>query len=111
MPDFQDIELAAAVRAIRDQLMAAATAGAAESVRFEVGPIEMEFAVELRREAGAKGGVKAWLVTADTEARAARTRTHRIAFTLTPKDAATGAGVEIGNSTPGDADGFGAVGE
>jgi Trypsin-co-occurring domain 2 len=110
VPDFEDIELAAAVRAIRDQLMDAATAGAAESMRFEVGPIEMEFSVELRREAGAKGGVKAWLVNADAEARAARTRTHRIAFTLTPKDAATGASVEIGNCAPGDASRFGAVG-
>lgn len=110
MPDFEDIELAAAVKAIRDQLMEAAAAGAAESMRFEVGPIEMEFAVELRQEAGVKGGIKAWLVNADAEARAARTGTHRITFTLTPKDAATGAGVEIGNRAPGDASRFGAVG-
>ncbi len=110
MPDdFDDIELVAAVRAVRDQLMDAAAAGAEEPMRFEVGPIQMEFTVELRREAGAKAGIKAWVVNADTEARASRTRTHRIAFTLTPKDTATGRGVEIGNDAPGDTGGFGAV--
>ncbi|PBC86437.1 hypothetical protein SAMN05428945_6017 [Streptomyces sp. 2224.1] len=109
MPDFDDIELAAAVRAVRDQLMDAAASGAGEPMRFEVGPIQMEFTVELRREAGAKGGVKAWVVNADTEARASRTRTHRITFTLTPKNTATGTGVEIGNDAPGDTGRLGAV--
>src|SRR5205085_12239877 len=78
----------------------------AESVRFEVGPIQMEFAVGLRHEADAKGGIKAWVLTADAEAKTARTRTHRIAFTLTPKDAETGGGVEIGNVARGDTSRF-----
>lgn len=108
MPDFQDIELAAAVRAIRDGLMQAATAGAGEAVRFDVGPIQMEFTVELRREAGAKGGVKAWVVNADADTKASRTRTHRIAFTLTPKDAAGGS-LEVGNDTHGDTSRFDSV--
>ncbi|MEU6574752.1 trypco2 family protein [Streptomyces sp. NPDC046805] len=109
MPDFENIELAAAVTAIRNQLTDAAAAGAAESVRFEVGPIQMEFEVELRREAGAKGGVKAWVVSADADAKVSQGRTHRVAFTLTPKDATTGHGVEIGNDSGGDTSRFGSV--
>ncbi|POX52825.1 trypco2 family protein [Streptomyces sp. Ru72] len=108
MPDFQDIELAAAVRAIRDGLMQAAAAGAGEAVRFEVGPIQMEFTVELRREAGAKGGVKAWVVNADADAKASQGRTHRIAFTLTAKDAA-GGNLEVGNDTHGSTRRFNSV--
>ncbi|WP_314176615.1 trypco2 family protein [Streptomyces winkii] len=107
MPDFDSIELAAAVRAIRDELVSAAAAAEDEPVRFDVGEIQMEFAVELRHDAGTKGGFKAWVVSADADARTARSRTHRVAFTLTPKDVTTGRAVEIGNDSPGDTSGFG----
>lgn len=111
MPDFESVELAAAVRAVRDELVRAAAAAEGESVRFEVGEIQMEFEVELRHEAGARGGFKAWVITADADARTTRSRTHRVAFTLTPKDAQTGRGVEIGNNSPGDTSHFGSVGD
>jgi NTP-dependent ternary system trypsin peptidase co-occuring protein len=107
VPDFDSVELAAAVRAVRDELVRAAEAAEDESVRFDVGEIQMEFEVELRHDAGAKGGFKAWVVSAGTDARVARGRTHRVAFTLTPKYATTGLGVEIGNNSPGDTGHFG----
>ena len=106
MSDFEKIELSAAVRAIREELTQAAADGAGEAVRFEVGPIEMEFTVELTREASAKGGVRAWVMTAEAEAKAARGTTHRVTFTLTPKDA-TGGSIDIGNSTPANTTRFG----
>ncbi|MDG9722649.1 MULTISPECIES: trypco2 family protein [unclassified Streptomyces] len=81
------IELADAVAALRDELMTASARGAGADVAFQVGAIEMEFAVELRHDAKAKGGFKAWVVTADGEASAGRTRTHRISVTLTPRRA------------------------
>lgn len=109
MPDFDSVELAAAVRAVRDELMNAAEAADGETVRFDVGEIQMEFAVELRHDAGAKGGFKAWVVSADAEARTSRSRTHRVAFTLTPRNAETGGRVEIGSASPGDTSRFGAV--
>ena len=101
MSDFEEIELSAAVRAVREQLVLAAAEGAGSSIRFEVGPIQMEFAVEIRREAGVKGGVKAWVLSADAEAKAARGNTHRVSFTLTPKDAGTGQPLEVGEETRG----------
>lgn len=109
MSDSPDIELAAAVGAVRDELVRAAAAAEGEAVRFDVGEIQMEFAVELRQEAGVKGGFKAWVVTGDAEARAGRTRTHRVAFTLTPRNTTTGRGVEIGNDSPGDTSRLGSV--
>ena len=110
MSDFEEIELSAAVRAVREQLVLAAAEGAGSAVRFEVGPIQMEFAVEIRREAGARGGVKAWVLTAEAEAKASRGSTHRVSFTLTPKDAATGGDLEIGDTADGGTSRFGRAG-
>jgi hypothetical protein len=111
MSDFEEIELSAAVRAVREQLAQAALEGAGSAVRFEVGPIQMEFAVEITREAGASGGVKAWVLSADAETKASRGTTHRVSFTLTPKNAATGHELEIGNTDPGSTSLFGGEGD
>ena len=54
-----DIELADAVAAVRDELVAAAARSLGAQVEFMVGPIELEFAVELRQDAKAKLGFKA----------------------------------------------------
>ncbi|MEW1907406.1 trypco2 family protein [Kitasatospora sp. NPDC085895] len=80
-----EIGLADAVDAVRKELLEAASRGADQPLSFEVGPIEMEFEIELRAEAKAGGKFKAWVVSAETEAGIARGRTHRVAFTLTPR--------------------------
>jgi hypothetical protein len=80
-----EIELVDAVASVRDELMAAAARGAGSDVEFVVGPIELEFAVEMRRDAKVKAGVKAWLVSADVEGGVARGRTHKVKLTLTPQ--------------------------
>ncbi|MFJ6120369.1 trypco2 family protein [Streptomyces sp. NPDC092129] len=101
------IELAAAVQAVRDELLTAASQGAGANLVFELGDIDMEFTVELRREA--KGGLKvrAWVVDAGAESASANTRTHKVAFTLKPKDARTGGSWQVGNDAPGDVSHFG----
>ena len=90
------MELADAVEAVRQGLMAGAVRGADSSVRFEVGEIHMEFAVELRRVRTGRGGVRAWVVEAGGESARTSGRTHTVSFTLRPKDAATGRYLEIG---------------
>ncbi|WP_235057958.1 trypco2 family protein [Yinghuangia soli] len=88
-----DIELADAVAALRDELLDAAArataartaAAGAPDLEFAVGPIEMEFEVELRRDASAKAGFKAWVLSGETSAGIAQTRTHRISVSLTPR--------------------------
>ncbi|MFB7678464.1 trypco2 family protein [Kitasatospora purpeofusca] len=83
-----DVPLADAVAAVRDELLeAAARAGNDPQVVFAVGPVEMEFEVELRADAKAKGKFKLWAVGAEVEAGVSRGRTHRVSFTLTPKRA------------------------
>lgn len=80
-----EIELADAVAAVREELLAAVERGVTSDLAFVVGPIELEFAVELRQHAKTKFGFKAWVVSGDLEAGAARDRTHRVKVTLTPK--------------------------
>ena len=80
-----EIELADAVAALRDELLVAAGRGAGEQIAFTVGSIELEFAVELRADAKAKAGFKAWVVSVEAETSAARTRTHRVTITVTPR--------------------------
>ncbi|MGW1339390.1 trypco2 family protein [Streptomyces rubiginosohelvolus] len=81
-----DVPLADAVAAVRDQLIEAARqVGDDPEVVFAVGPVDMEFEVELRADAKAKAGFKLWAVGAETEAGLSRGRTHRVSFTLTPK--------------------------
>ncbi|MFJ2854909.1 trypco2 family protein [Streptomyces sp. NPDC093249] len=83
-----DIPLVDAVAAVRDELVAAAARGGANpEVVFAVGPVEMEFTVEWRADVKAKAGFKLWAVGAETEAGASRGRTHRVSFTLTPRNA------------------------
>jgi hypothetical protein len=94
------IELAEAVEAVRDGLLAAAARGADRELRFELGPIQMEFTLEVRRDARAKGGVKAWVIDAGAEAGSAIGRTHKVSFTLTPKPAEGGGSWEI--AAPGE---------
>ncbi|WP_449062530.1 trypco2 family protein [Planomonospora algeriensis] len=82
-----EIELADAVQALRDELLEAAVRGSGSGIAFAVGPIELEFAVELKADAKVKGGFKAWVVSGDVEAGLARGRTHKVKVTLTPRHA------------------------
>lgn len=110
--DLPRIDLTQAVQVVRDQLMAAAATGAGQELRFDVGEIQMEFAVELRHNTSVKGGVKAWVVSADADTGRGTAHTHKVAFTLRPKNARTGGDWEIGNDGP-DADtaDFGSAGQ
>ncbi|MEU8670629.1 trypco2 family protein [Streptomyces anulatus] len=101
------IELADAVASIRNQLIDAATRATDHPVSFTVGDIQMEFTLELRREAKAGGKVKAWVVEAGADAARTTGRTHKVAFTLTPRNAATGEAWEIGTEDDGSTAGFG----
>jgi hypothetical protein len=101
--DLTGIELADAVEAVRDGLIEAASRGAQAPLHFELGAIQMEFTVEVRRDARAKGGVKAWVIDAGAESGVAQGRTHRVSFTLKPKAADGGGSWEIAADDEGHA--------
>jgi hypothetical protein len=104
--NLEGVELAAAVQSLRDELLEAAAQGADQAVRFAVDSIELEFTVELRKDVAGRAGVKAWVVTAGAEVSRGRVDTHRVKLALSPKDAATGRALEIGNTDRGGTAGF-----
>ncbi|CAM5643320.1 hypothetical protein GCM10010329_67420 [Streptomyces spiroverticillatus] len=107
---YDGIELADAVESVRNQLLAASARATGKDITFAVGDIQMEFLVELRREAKGGAKFKAWVVEAGTDVGAATGRTHKVALTLTPKRASTGDPVEVGNDAPVDLSNSGEAG-
>lgn len=80
-----DIELGDAVAALRDELLDASDRATDAEVEFVVGPVVLEFMVELKVDARAKAGFKAWVISADAEAGASRASNHKVTVTLTPR--------------------------
>jgi len=101
------IELADAVQAVRDELITAAGRSSGQDVTFEVGDIELEFGVELRKEV--KGGVKvkAWVVEGGADGGGGTTRMHRVTVTLKARDARTGQPWKVRNENRGSVGRFG----
>lgn len=101
------IELADAVQAVRDELITAAGRSTGQDLTFEVGDIELEFGVELRKEA--KGGVKvkAWVVEGGADGGGGTTRAHRVTVTLRALDARTGQPWKVRSESRGSVGRFG----
>lgn len=75
-----------AVRAVRAELTEAMTDGRREAMKFEVGPVELEFAVEIRAEGKADGQVRLFVVTAGAQGGGSSGAAHRVKVTLNPQD-------------------------
>ena len=84
MPDATAIGLKEAIQGLRDELSESMADGADKSVRFRVGPVELEFLVEVSREATGSGGVKFWVVELGAGGSSARTTTHRSRYLSSP---------------------------
>jgi hypothetical protein len=80
------LDLAEVVRALRRELTAATAEGQDAEVRFELGPIELEFLVDIRREAGADAGVRFGVVSFGAKGALAAGSGHRVKLTLNPRD-------------------------
>jgi|SRR5271157_3526214 len=90
--------LAEAIQAVRQELADAIQRSGSETLRFEVGEIELGFEVVVERLG--KGGVKFWVVELGGEV--SQTETHTIRFPMRPcnmdgKPVLTGANRETPN--------------
>ncbi|MEU9976074.1 trypco2 family protein [Streptomyces sp. NPDC051014] len=100
MPDaLENVELTAAVQGLRDQLIASMDAADGQQIRFEVEEINLEFSIELRRDASVKAGFKAWVVASDAQLGVAHNTTHKVSVKLKPKNSSDGRSIEIGSRT------------
>ncbi|MFE1448046.1 trypco2 family protein [Streptomyces olivaceoviridis] len=93
-----NVELTAAVQGLRDQLISSVDYSNGQPIKFEVEEINLEFSVELRRDASVKAGFKAWVISSDVQAGVTHNATHKVSLKLRPKDSRDGRPVEIGSS-------------
>jgi hypothetical protein len=93
------VELAEAIAVLRDQLATAREAGMGASPRFTVGPVDVEFTVEARRNVGGKAGVQFGVFTAGVQGGGSTASTHRVRLTLTPHGE-DGGDFEVHGSVP-----------
>lgn len=82
----QWVGLAEAIRALREELTTAIKTGKDEVLRFELGPVEMEFLLEVKKDAGADAGVRFGVISLGGKAGMSSGSTHRVKLSLTPKD-------------------------
>jgi hypothetical protein len=86
MPDVSEIDvpLASAIEALRGELVAAVQEGKDQDVRFALGPIELEFQVEVSREAGVEAGVKFYVLALGGKGTRSSATTHTVRLSLSP---------------------------
>ncbi len=80
------VGLADAIAALRRELTTATAAGKDSALRFGLGPVEMEFLLEIRREGGGEGGVRLGVVTVGAKGAITNASTHRVKLSLQPQD-------------------------
>jgi hypothetical protein len=97
MPDVPevDVPLARAIEALRRELVEAVKAGKEQEVRFALGPIELEFQVEVSREAGAEAGVKFYVLALGGKGTRSSATTHTVRLSLSPV-----LGADVGTDRP-----------
>src|SRR5947209_6773429 len=79
------VSLAKAIEAVREELKQAQNSGAGDDVRFTVGPVVMEFAVELTGTIGTDASVKVLnIVSIGGKGERSRSESNRVTVTLTP---------------------------
>ncbi len=84
MPE-QWVGLAEAIRALRSELTTAMVEGADQQLQFELGPVEMEFLLEVQKEAVGEAGVKFWVINIGGKGGVSSGSTHRVTLALTPR--------------------------
>jgi hypothetical protein len=92
------IGLSDAIAALRAELVAAMAAGQSEVLHFELGPVELEFTVDVHRDGGADGGIRWGVVSFGASGSAGSAAGHRVKLVLQPKDAGSGLNAEVGSS-------------
>src|SRR4051812_29036082 len=84
MPEQVRVPLVEAVRSLRREIIEASRVAQGEEVQFKLGPIELEFAVEMSREAGGEAGLKFWVVSLGGQAKRGSATPHTVKLVLPP---------------------------
>ncbi|MEV5414358.1 trypco2 family protein [Thermopolyspora sp. NPDC052614] len=82
-----DDEITVAIEQLRAQLLAAQEQGRGKELRFQITEVEMEFAVEVRKEGGGNLGLHLGLVKVGADGKLSHGQTHRLKLKLNVTDA------------------------
>lgn len=83
-------EITEAIEQLRTQLAEAQEYGKDARLQFRIAEVEMEFLVEVRKDAGASGGVRLGVVKLGADAKISQGTTHRLRLKLDVHDTLTG---------------------
>ena len=78
------LSLAETICELRAQLDLAVAEGDGKGLRFTLGPVELEFQVEVTWAGGADAGVRFWVVSAGAKGSRSSASTHTVKLSLTP---------------------------
>jgi hypothetical protein len=92
------VGLSDAIAALRAELVTAMAAGQSEALHFELGPVELEFTVDVHKDGGADAGIRWGVVSFGARGSAGSAAGHRVKLVLQPKDAGSGHNAEVGSS-------------
>ncbi|MEV7684105.1 trypco2 family protein [Streptomyces sp. NPDC088341] len=82
----QWLELSEVVRQVRGQLNQAMADGKDDDIKFELGPVELEFEVAVSKERGADGGIKVGVLSLGAKGSRSTGTMNRMKLTLTPQN-------------------------
>jgi hypothetical protein len=83
-------EITEAIEQLRTQLANAQENGKDARLQFRITEVEMEFLVEVRKDAGGSGGVQLGVVKLGADGRVSQGTTHRLRLKLDVRDSRTG---------------------
>lgn len=86
--DSAAVPLAEMISALRQQLEQAMNEGQGKDLRFLLGPVDLELAVEVSRDAEAQGGIAFWVVSMHGKAGRSTSSTQTMRLSLVPRTAA-----------------------
>lgn len=92
--------LSDAISAIRSELTEAMSSAGESEVKFRLGPVELEFALEARKDAEATAGVRFWVLSAAAKGGVSAGSAHRIKLVLQPVTP-DGADLEVSSERTG----------
>jgi hypothetical protein len=92
------IGLSDAIAALRSELMMAMVAGQGETLHFELGPVELEFAVDVRKDGEGNAGIRWGVISFGAKGSVGSSVGHRVKLVLQPKDLSTGRTPEVGSA-------------
>jgi hypothetical protein len=89
------IGLAEAISQLRSELEAARLDATERDLRFTLGPIEMEFTLDIRNTGSGDAGVRWGVISIGTKGERSTSTGHRLKLTLRPTDSVSGKDIEV----------------